>query len=385
MKIIIKTVLFIVSFSFVCCSPDLVTDMQMVLKKQILEEATWAMLQEPITVSASVCSRSTGGKNDFYSEGDYWWPDPSNPEAPFIKKDGLTNPDNFVAHRLSMIRFSKIIGALASGYKITSDIKYVKQAERHLNAWFVNEETKMNPNLQFAQAIQGRYTGRGIGIIDTIHLMEVAQGALVMQDKMESEFVSQIKKWFTDYLSWMMTSTNGNEEMNTENNHATCFVMQVASFAKFTGDEALMQFCRNRFKQVLLPNQMADNGSFPLELVRTKPYGYSIFNLDAMTTICQILSTKEDDLWQFKTADGKNIKTGIDYLYPFIADKSKWILKQDVMYWNDWPVAQPSLLFGAIAFQQKKWFDTWTRLEHQPKVQEVIRNLAIKYPIIWVD
>ena len=45
----------------------------------------------------------------------------------------------------------------------------------HVRAWFVNESTKMNPNLQYAQAIKGIATGRGIGIIDTVHLMEVAQ------------------------------------------------------------------------------------------------------------------------------------------------------------------------------------------------------------------
>lgn len=392
MKISVKSVFILLICSLVGCSPKMNQShsnfkaaMESVLKNQVLEEAAWAMQQEPITISASLCSRSAGGKNDFYSEGDYWWPDTNNLEAPYIQKDGLTNPDNFVTHRLSMIRFSKIIGALASAYKITGDIKFVQQAELHLNAWFINEQTKMNPNLQFAQAIKGRFTGRGIGIIDTIHLMEVAQGTLVMQDKMKSESLSQIKKWFTDYLSWMMTSSNGIEEMSAKNNHGTCFVMQIASFAKFTGDFTLMQFCSNRFKQVLLPNQMAENGSFPLELARSKPYGYSIFNLDAMTAICQIISTKTDNLWQYKTAEGKNIKTAIDYLHSYIADKSKWTLQPDVMYWKDWPVAQPAFLFGAITFEQKDWFATWKRLEHQPKVQEVIRNLAIKNPIIWLE
>ena len=392
MKTILKSILIALVFSLFGCAPkmnltnlNLKKQMELVLKKQILDEAAWAMQQEPITVSATFCPRSAGGTNDFYSEGDYWWPDSKNPEAPYIQKDGLTNPENFVAHRLAMIRFSKIIGALASAYKITGNTEYVQKAKTHLNAWFVNEQTKMNPNLQFAQAIKGRFTGRGIGIIDTIHLMEVAQGTLVIQDKFDSESLFQIKKWFSDYLSWMMNSANGKEEMSAKNNHGTCFVMQVASFAKLTGDKSLMEFCSNRFKEVLLPNQMAENGSFPLELARTKPYGYSIFNLDAMTTICQILTTKKDNLWQYNTADGKNIKTAIAYLQPYIADKSKWALVPDIMYFNDWPVAQPSLLFGAIAYNKNDWFDTWKALEHQPKVQEVIRNLAIKNPIIWVE
>lgn len=356
-----------------------------ILKALILKNAAWAMKQEPVTVTAESSARSAGGKHDFYSEGDYWWPDPQNPDGPYIQKDGMTNPQNFVAHRLAMIRFSKIIGALASAYKLTGEEKYVKQAMRHLQAWFINETTKMNPNLLFAQAIKGRFTGRGIGIIDTIQLMEVAQGAIVMEKVLDAGVLAGTRKWFAAYLEWLMTHQYGKDEMNATNNHGTCFTMQVASFAKLCQDVKLMDFCRDRYKNVLLPNQMAADGSFPRELGRTKPYGYSIFNLDAMTTLCQILSVKADNLWTYKTADGKSIDKGIDYLYPFVADKSKWPLKPDVMYWENWPVAQPFLVFGANAYHRADWLNTWKKLDHDPKVEEVIRNLPVRNPLIWLD
>src|SRR5262249_42703298 len=123
-------------------------------------------------------------------------------------------------------------------------------------------------------------------------------------------------------------------------NHGTCWVMQVAVFAQFTGDKVTQDFCKNRFKTVLLPEQMAADGSFPLELKRTKPYGYSIFNLDAMTTIGQTLSTREDDLWTFTTTDGRSMKKGIDFLYPYVNDKNKWTFQQDVMYWTAIPATR---------------------------------------------
>lgn len=355
------------------------------LQKQILEQASWALQQAPITVTAETSSRSAGNKHDFYSEGDYWWPDPKDLNAPYIQKDGMTNPDNFVAHRLAMIRFSKIIGILASAYKITGDEKYVKHAVVHLEAWFINPATLMNANLQYAQAIKGRFTGRGIGIIDTIQLLEVAQGAIVMQQALDTKVLSGVKKWFSEYLDWLMSHPYGKAEMNTQNNHGTCFTMQIAAFAKLTGNEKLLNFCRERYKTVLLPDQMASDGSFPKELARTKPYGYSIFNLDAMSTICQILTTNTDNLWEYETTDGKSIKKGIAYLYPYLADKSKWVLKPDVMYWENWPVAQPALVFGAQALRKPEWLATWLNLEHDPKVEEVIRNLPVRNPIIWLN
>ncbi len=354
------------------------------LKKQILAEADWAMKQEPTTITAFSSPRSAGGKHDFFSEADYFWPDPKNPDGPYINRDGLTNPDNFFEHRKAMIRLSRIIGALASAYKITGDEKYVKQAVIHLKAWFINPETLMNPNLLFAQAVKGKFTGRNYGIIDSIHLMEVAQGMLVMEKAMDEETSAGVKKWFAAYTNWLMTSKPGTEEKLTKNNHSTCWAMQVASFAKLCNNQAVLDLIRKMYKTVLLPNQMGIDGSFPLEIARTKPYGYSIFNLDAMTVLCQILSTKQDNLWEFETADGKSIKKGIYYLYPFVADKSKWTLKPDVMYWDNWPVAQPFLLFGAEAFNNNTWFLTWKTLDHDPKVEEVIRNLPIRHPLIWM-
>ena len=160
--------------------------------------------------------------------------------------------------------------------------------------------------------------------------------------------------------------------------------MQVASFAKLCNDQAILDSCRLRYQTVLLPTQMGLDGSFPLEASRTKPYGYSIFNLDAMSVLCQILSTPGSNLWQYETADGKSIKKGVSYLYPFIADKNKWVLPPDVMYWNNWPVAQPFLLFGANAYNKKEWLETWKKLDHQPQVEEVIRNLPIRHPLIWL-
>lgn len=362
------------------------------LHKNILDEAAWALEQKPVTVTATASPRSAGGKHDFFSEGDYWWPNPVHPDSPYIQKDGMTNPANFTAHRAAMIRFSRIVGALASAYQLTGDQKYLQQALKHCKAWFINPKTMMNPSLLYAQAIKGRFTGRGIGIIDTIHLMEVVQGLMAMEEAAsldknaaipDKNILAQIRNWFTQYLQWLMTHSYGKDEMNAENNHGTCFTMQVACFARFTGDTALQSFCSNRYKNVLLPSQMAADGSFPRELKRTKPYGYSIFNLDAMVMICQMLSTEKNDLWHYTTPDGKNIKKGIDYLYPFINDKNSWPFAHDVMYWNDWPLAQPFLVMGAKAFNEQKWLDTWSKLNHSPQEAELIRNLPVRNPLIW--
>ncbi len=356
-------------------------------KDFIISTANACLDSLPYSITSARCERSAGGPNDFYSEGDYWWPDPQNPSGPYVRRDGETNPDNFVAHRLAMARFSRMVGALASAYILTSEDKYARKVSEHLAAWFVNRATRMNPHMLYAQAIQGRVTGRGIGIIDAIHLIEVARAVQMMQraPAMPHEIVQQTKAWFKDFLHWISTHPYGVEEMNWNNNHATCWTMQAAAFADLTGDRETLAFCAKRFKEVLLPNQMAVNGAFPQELNRTKPYGYSLFNLDAMATLCHILSTREENLWEYATADGKSMKKAMTFIYPFIVDKSKWPYPKDVMYWDEWPVRHPSLLFAALAYDDKNYLKTWQTLNGYPTNEEVLRNLPIRHPLLWID
>jgi hypothetical protein len=356
------------------------------VQEQVLREAQWALQQQPITVTASFSPRSAGGKHDFFSEGDYWWPNPKHPDSPYVQRDGMTNPDNFVDHRRAMVQLSSIMGALLSAYRLTKETRYANHALLHARAWFIDPSTRMNPSLLYAQAVKGRFTGRGIGIIDTIHLLEVVQALLVLeQDKLiEKSELLLFRNWFAAYLKWLTTHPYGITEMNGLNNHGTCWTMQVAQFATFTQNDSLLRACRSRFKNVHLPDQMALDGSFPKELARTKPYGYALFNLDAMSMLCQILSTKQDNLWLFALPDGRSIKKGITFMYPFVADKTTWPFKQDVMYWNNWPVAHPFLLFGALAFNEKKLFQTWASLPRAHSVEEVIRNLPVRYPLIWL-
>jgi hypothetical protein len=352
-------------------------------RARVLQAANAYVKETPVTITSSHSPRSAGGAHDFFSEGDYWWPDPAHPDGPYIQRDGMSNPDNFVEHRRYLMRLSVQVPALAAAWKLTSDPRYSSQAARHLRAWFVDPKTRMNPNLEFAQAIQGRFTGRGTGIIDTIHLVEVARAAELLP--LSAADREGVKRWFAEYVTWMTTHPYGIAERDAKNNHATCWVMQVAAFAHLTGDQPKMTYCRTRFKTVLVPHQMAADGSFPLEMQRTKPYGYSLFNLEALSAIAQILSTSEDNLWSFESNDGRGLRRAVAYLFPNIRDKRNWPLKPDVMYFDNWPMRQASLLFAALAFDRAEYFDLWKTLPADSTVDEVIRNFFIRQPVLWVN
>jgi len=369
------------------CQRSALVDVATIDRTRILSGAELYMKEIPQTVTAFSSPRSAGGIHEYFSEGDYWWPDPKNPEGPYIQRDGMSNPDNFNKHRELMQRFCRAVSTLAAAYKITHDEKFVAQAVRHLKAWFVDDSTKMFPHLKYAQAIKGKVTGRGTGIIDTIHLIEVARSVEILSGSpsMSNTDELAIKQWFTEYLTWLMTHQYGIDEREAKNNHGTWWVAQVATFAHTVGDTASLSFCRTRFKSVLLPNQMAADGSFPGELRRTKPYNYSLFNLEGMALTCQVLSTSGDNLWEFTLSDGRNMRKGMEFLYPYIVDKSKWPYPKDVMYFEYFPVRQSSLLFAAIALNEQKYVEAWKTLDPDPTNAEVQRNVPIRQPVLWVE
>jgi hypothetical protein len=361
-------------------------DLAAIERGRVLRAADKYMGEQPITITSYHSGRSAGGLHDYFSEADYFWPDPANPDGPYISRDGQSNPGNFNDHRLALIRMSLQMPALTAAWKITKKTQYAAKAADHLRAWFVTPATRMNPNLEFAQAVHGRSTGRNYGIIDTLHLVEVARAMTVLggSGALEAADTQAVMGWFTSYLEWLTTSERGKTERDTKNNHATTWMMQAAEFARLTGNAAVMADCRTRFKTVIVPNQIAPDGSFPLELARTKPYSYSLFNLDAVAACCEILSTPGDNLWRFETADHRGVRQAIEFMVPFIRDKSKWPYKHDVEHFDEFPVRQSSLLFGGIALKQPEWVALWRTLDPDPAGAEVIRNFPIRQPILWV-
>jgi hypothetical protein len=355
-------------------------------RPRVLAASNRYLHERPVTISAFPAERSAGGVHDFFSEGDYWWPDPKDSNAPYIRRDGETNPDNFVAHRDAMRRLSVIVPALTAAYRITGDERYAQHAVAHVRAWFVDTATVMNPSLLFAQAIKGHVTGRGVGIIDTIHLVEVAQAIIVLREagQLKGDLLAAIEDWFRRYLAWLTTHPYGIDERNATNNHSTAWVLQVAAFARLVGDEATLAAARRLFKEKLVPEQIEPDGSFPRELGRTKPYGYSLFNLDVMAMAAEVLSTADDDLWTYTTADGRGLAAALAFMFPFIEDRNAWTRPPDVQHFDAWPIRHPALLFGGNALHEPRYLALWQTLDPDPTVDEVIRNYPVRQPLLWV-
>ena len=327
---------------------------------KLLERAAAYLAQPPVPITSATSERSQGGPHDFYSEGDYWWPDPEKPDGPYIRRDGKTNPGNFVAHRQAMRKLNEWVSTLVSAYKLTGDQRFADHAMAHLSAFFLDPATLMNPSLLYAQGIKGRVSGRGIGIIDTIHLIEVARAIEVLAEMgyLKGERLTGLKDWFGAYATWMNTHEYGLKEKDHGNNHSTWWAAQMAAFAHLTENEALMDVARSQFKK-LLSAQMANDGGFPDELERTKPYNYTLFNLEGYALLCEIASSPSQNLWTYEGENGSIRKA--------------WAFIQTT-----------GLLLAAKAYESEEMIAVWKALSPERKVEEVNRNFPVREPVLWL-
>jgi Alginate lyase len=295
--------------------------------KLLLKDADKALQFSPVSVMEKKNNPPSGNKHDYMSLAPYFWPDPNKQDGlPYIRKDGQTNPE--VADykdKEYMPKLCDMVHTLALGYYFSGENMYAEHASKLLRVWFLDTATRMNPNLEFAQAIKGVNTGRGAGMIDSRHFVKVVDAIGLLQGSKywKEEDQRGMKQWFSDFLVWMQTSKIGMDEMKADNNHGAWYDAQRLSMALFTGNMELAK------KIVLsaesrLDKQVDDNGKFPKEMERTISLHYTSFVMNAFFTIAQMAGNTGIDLWSYTSPSGKSLKKAFDALLPYISKEKEW-------------------------------------------------------------
>ena len=316
--------------------------------RQLLADAAKALALKTVSVMEKSNFPPSGNKHDYMSIAPYFWPDSSKPGGvPYMNRDGQINPEvKQYMDKIYLAEVCEAVSTLGLAWYFSGDKKYATHAGKLLRTWFLDTATKMNPNLNFAQAVKGRTTGRGYGLIDTRHFIKLIDGIGLLSNSpgLTKKDHSGLQQWFTDFLQWMQTSKNGIEEMNTKNNHAVWYDQQRLCFALFTGQQelakAVVASARER-----LEKQMNDSGEFPRELERTISLHYTVFVLDPFFTIADLAANLDLDLWSYTTASGKSLKKGFDVLLPYLLKEKQWQHPQILPF--SYQEAVPLLVKGA--------------------------------------
>jgi hypothetical protein len=285
----------------------------------------------PFTIVNKPKPPPSGDKHDYVSMAPYFWPDPTKPDGlPYIRCDGRVNPEReqYDAPLLkSMVQAVRTLGLV---YYLTGEERYVEHAARLLRVWFLDAETRMNPNLTYAQFVRGVNEGRGIGIIDTVALCHLVDAIGMLEGARSWTRTDQagMEAWFRDYLHWLRTSKGGKEEAAAANNHGTWYDAQVAAYALFVGEKDSVRQLLEESKTKRIARQIEPDGRQPLELRRTKAFDYSRGNLDGLFALATLGDRVGVDLWHFETKDGRSIRKALDWLIPYATGEKKWEYEQ---------------------------------------------------------
>lgn len=304
----------------------------------VRHRADIALTKGPWSVTFHRPKNDPFGIHEYYSEAPYFWPDPKNP-AKMIRKDGQRNPDRFDDNHRDIGAMSNAVLDLGSAAYFLGDAKYATKAAEDLKVWFEDPATRMRPALDHAQAVLGANEGRPTGIIDARSLVQCALGAQFLQatGKWDKQHAAIVRKWYADYLNWLMETKNGIAEGNSGNNHMTWYMEQVAGFASFLGDKVALEYTYKRFNDSLL-KEFTETGAAPREEERTNSLSYTTFNLEAFALFCRMAQVEGKDLWHA----GPLVKA-FHYAAPFVAHPDSWKHQQIGAFKSD------GLLFPGLA------------------------------------
>jgi hypothetical protein len=299
--------------------------------KKLLSDAGKALQEGPFSVMEKKHVPPGGDKHDYMSLAPYHWPDPTKKDGlPYIRKDGQTNPEvKEYKDKEYMPKLCEMVKTLALAYYFSDEEKYAEHATRLLKVWYLDPQTKMNPNMNFAQAIKGVNTGRGAGLIDARHFMKVIDGVGLLQSSKYWTTANQkgMQQWFADFLNWMQTSAIGKDEMEAKNNHGTYYDALRLSIALFIDNkDQAKDIVSNVTKR--LDKQMDAEGKFPLEMQRTIALHYNVFDLEAFYMAAAMAEKTGFDLWNYTGPSGASLKKGFDFLHPYVSGQKQWTGQQ---------------------------------------------------------
>ncbi len=301
--------------------------------RALIEKADGALREGPFSVMDKKRTPPSGDKHDYLSMGPYWWPDPSKPDGlPYMRKDGEVNPEtrgDYVDRTAASKLFSNVEN-LGWAYYFSGEEKYAEKALELLETWFINPETRMNPNLEYAQGIPGRTEGRGIGIIDWSGINRLISPIQILEAGgiLKGETKKQLFAWFEEYLNWLLTSKNGIDEDEYFNNHGTWYDVQTVGIELMLGktEMAIQRLENSKTKRIA--SQIEPDGSQPHELARTKSMGYSTMNLRGFIHLANLGENVGVDLWDYKSEDGRSIHKALEFLLPYVQGKKEWTYQQ---------------------------------------------------------
>ncbi|WP_439484214.1 alginate lyase family protein [Cyclobacterium plantarum] len=323
----------------------------------LLREADQKLLEGPFSVTHKTQLPPSGDIHDYTSMGPYWWPDPEKEDGlPYIRRDGEINPEYYdYKDKEELGKLMDALKTLSEAYFFSGEEAYAAHAIKLLSAWFLDPDTKMNPNLNYAQRIPGRTEGRGIGIIDTRSFSELPDMLYMLSDSEHwiAELENGMENWIALYLDWLINSEHGKDEAIHGNNHTTWYFAQAIPLALYVDQQETADSLARAGLPLIMDEMIEADGSQPKELARTRSWDYSAMNLLGIMSYAKAADHTGLDLWAYENPKGGSIRKALDFMVPYLDTGKDWPYEQ-IHDKNDARLAAP-LSIAARVYQYKSY------------------------------
>lgn len=287
----------------------------------LLEHADTLVSGPNYSVINKKISPPSSDPHDYLSISRYWWPDESKPDGlPWVRKDGITNPDTQTDHvdRKRLGAMTHGVRALSLAYYLSGNEHYAEKAESLIRIWFLDKKTKMNPHLSYAQSVPGNDKLRRSGILDgrliSLHVLDSIE-MISTSSHWSKKNNKAMNRWLKDYLKWLNKSKLGKSGAKQTNNHGAWYFFQVSALSWYLDDTSTLKSAHKKTKK-LIQKQFDENGAQHHELDRTRPYFYSNFNLQALTSIAIVDEKAGLPLWSYPSLQDSTLSKGVEFLIP---------------------------------------------------------------------
>lgn len=277
----------------------------------------------------------SGDPHDFVSLHRYSFMDENG--AYTIIKDGQTNPEiyNFDKHKLEILSSASYTFSLA--YYYSGEEKYAEKATEIIENWFLNSDTRMNPNMNYAGIRPGvNEIGNGImGANDFINIIE-AVSLIYPSHHWTPENHYKLKNWFYEFYRWL--STRFPKDYNQQSNISTWLDAQRVIYLLFIEEDLKI----NSYKYVepinnRIRNHIDSNGFQVHEATRGASQQYVYYNLKGYMNLSLLrknafLKNGNDRDWPHlrdcfqESCEGFSLKAALDNLASYVKNENVMLL-----------------------------------------------------------
>ncbi|KAL1952072.1 hypothetical protein VTO73DRAFT_1221 [Trametes versicolor] len=243
--------------------------------------------------------------------------------CPYVVRDGQVNPDvRTIPDSPAVVAMTQSVLYNGVAYGIQKTRVYSQNVAKFIDAWFLTPATAMNPNMNYGQQVRGpgkdQQIGTFTGVLDLRGLVKVVNAIQILKVAASPDWTAARDKamtaWMKSYVSWLENSSLGQQVASKGNNHYTFYVNQLAAAKMYVGDTQGAQGALKSYFTDQFLDQIAASGEQPFEAVRTRPYHYRCFNLEAMITNAKLGDQLGMNFWTAKSKYGATIQTALDYV-----------------------------------------------------------------------